>query len=88
MSINHTATISINYTTIILFFEASRTPLGPTQHFIEQAQEPFPWLKRPGREADHSSICSAVVITVWSYNFTLSSRGKVKVEFRSGALQH
>jgi len=42
---------------ISLFATASRPALGLTQPPIQSVQE----VKRPGREADHSSPCSAEV---------------------------
>jgi hypothetical protein len=57
---------------IFLFTIVSRTALGPTQ-------PPIQWIpgalslgvKRPGREADHSSPSSAEVNNAWSYTSTL-----------------
>jgi hypothetical protein len=56
---------------IFLFTTVSRAALGPTQ-------PPFQWVagalslvvKRPGREADHSSPSSAEVEVAWSYAST------------------
>jgi hypothetical protein len=56
---------------IFLFAQVSRTPLGPIQL-------PIQWVlgavslgvKRPGREADHSSPSSAEVNNAWSYTST------------------
>lgn len=36
--------------------------LGSTQHHIQWVLEvPFPWVKWPGQEADHSPVCSVEV---------------------------
>jgi len=48
---------------LLLFATASRPVLGTTQSPIQWV----PGLKRPGREADHSSPCSAKVKNTWSY---------------------
>jgi hypothetical protein len=45
---------------------ASRTALGPTQSPIQWVQG----VKRPGREADHSSPSSVKVRDAWSYTST------------------
>jgi len=60
---------------ILLFTTASTTALGPTQ-------PPIKWVpvalslgvKRPGREADHSTLTNAEVKNAWSYTSTLSIR--------------
>jgi hypothetical protein len=47
---------------IFLFPTASRPALGPTQPPIQWIQvAPYPGLKRPGREADHSPPANAMV---------------------------
>jgi hypothetical protein len=60
---------------IFLFITTSRTALRPSQ-------PPIQWVpgvlslgvKRPGREADHSSTSSAEVKNAWSYTFTFPIR--------------
>jgi hypothetical protein len=47
---------------IFLFYVASRPTLGPTQPPIQWVPRAgFPWIKRPGRKADHSPPSSAEV---------------------------
>jgi hypothetical protein len=56
---------------IFLFATASRPALGPTQPSIQWvAGDISPGVKRPGREADHSSLSSAKVKNAWSYTST------------------
>jgi hypothetical protein len=50
---------------------ASRLDLGPTQPPIQWVLgAPFPGVKRPGREADHSLPPSAEIKNAWSYTST------------------
>jgi hypothetical protein len=44
-----------------------REILGPNQPVIQRGPGYFPGVKRPGREADHSSPPSAEVKNEWSY---------------------
>jgi hypothetical protein len=54
---------------IFLFTTASRTPLRPTQPPIQWIPVPLSQvIKRPGREADHSTLSSAK--DMWSYTST------------------
>jgi hypothetical protein len=56
---------------IFLFNAASRTVLGPTQPPIQWVPGALSLgVKRPRREADHSSPSSAEVKNAWSYTFT------------------
>jgi hypothetical protein len=56
---------------IFLFTTASRTALGPTQPPIQWVPGALSLgVKRPGREADHSSPSSAEVKNSWSYTST------------------
>jgi hypothetical protein len=51
-----------------LFSTASRSNLGPNQPPIQWVPgAPFPVVKRPGREADHSPPASAEVKRTWAY---------------------
>jgi hypothetical protein len=54
---------------IFLFIAASRPVLGPTQTPIQWVS----WVKRPGREADHS-LPSSAEVNEWSYTSTPSIR--------------
>jgi hypothetical protein len=57
---------------IFLFTTASRPVLGPTQPPIQLVRGALSLgVKRPGREADHSSPSSAEVKNAWSYTSTL-----------------
>jgi hypothetical protein len=52
---------------------ASRPALGLTQPPIQWVPvTPFPEVKRPRREADHSPPCNAEVNNTWGYTFTPS----------------
>jgi hypothetical protein len=51
---------------VFLLATASLPALGPTQPPIQSV----PWIKRPGREADHSPPPSAEVKNAWSYTST------------------
>jgi hypothetical protein len=54
-----------------LFSMSSRPVLGPTQPPIQWVPRDLsPGVKRPGREADHSSLASAEVKKMWIYTFT------------------
>jgi hypothetical protein len=54
-----------------LLFAAYRPALGPTQPHIQWVPVAlFLWIKRPGREADHSPSSSAEVENAWSYTST------------------
>jgi hypothetical protein len=55
---------------IFLFTTASRPALGPTQPPIQWVPGSFPGVKRPRREADHSSPSSAEVKNAWTYTST------------------
>jgi hypothetical protein len=56
---------------IFLFTTAYRPALEPTQPPIQCVPGNFtPWVKRPGREADHLSPSSAKVKNEWSYTST------------------
>jgi hypothetical protein len=56
---------------IFLFTAPSRTALGPTQAPIQRIPGALSlWVKRPGREADHSPPCSAELKNAWSYTST------------------
>jgi hypothetical protein len=51
-----------------LFSKSSRPALGFTQPLIQWVPgAPFPEVKRPGREADHSPPTSAEVQKMWIY---------------------
>jgi hypothetical protein len=55
------------------FSMSSRPALGPTQPPIQRVPgAPFPGVKRPGREADHSPPTSAEVKKMWIYTSTPS----------------
>jgi hypothetical protein len=57
---------------IFIFTIASRTALGPTQPPIQWVPGALSLgVKRLGREADHSSPCSADFKNAWSYTSTL-----------------
>jgi hypothetical protein len=57
---------------MFIFSTASRTALELTQPPIQWVTEGLsPGIKRPGREADHSTPSSAEVKNVWSYTSTL-----------------
>jgi hypothetical protein len=57
---------------IFLFTTASRPALGSTQLPIRWVPEVLSaGVKRPVREADHSSISSAEFKNAWSYTYTL-----------------
>jgi hypothetical protein len=49
-----------------LFTPASRPALGP----IQPPTQGVPGVKRPGREADYSSVSSAGVKNTWNYTST------------------
>jgi hypothetical protein len=56
---------------IFLFTTASRTALGPTHPPIQWVPAVLSLgVKRPGREADHSTPSSAEVKNAWSYTST------------------
>jgi hypothetical protein len=56
---------------IFSFATASRPALGPTQHPIQWVPEALsPGIKRPGREADHSSPSRSDDKNAWSYTCT------------------
>jgi hypothetical protein len=56
---------------IFFLITASGTALGPTQPPIQWGPGAlYLGVKRPGREADHSSPCSAGVKNEWSYTST------------------
>jgi hypothetical protein len=60
---------------IFLFTTASRPTLGPTQPPIQWVPGTLSLgVKRPGREADHSTPSSANVKNAWSYTSTLPLR--------------
>jgi hypothetical protein len=60
---------------IFLFTTGSRTALGPTQPPIQWVTGALSlWVKRWGREADHSPPSSAEVKNGWSYTSTLPIR--------------
>jgi hypothetical protein len=55
---------------IFLLSTASRLALGPTQPPTQRVPGALsPWVKRPGRDADHSPPSSAEV-NAWSYTST------------------
>jgi hypothetical protein len=56
---------------IFLFTIVSRKVLGPNQPPIQWVPGALSlWVKRPGREADHSLPSSAEVKNAWSYTST------------------
>jgi hypothetical protein len=62
-------------TLFLLLAIASRPAVGPTQPPIKLVQGVLsPWVKRPGREADHSPPSSAEVKNIWSCASTLQIR--------------
>jgi hypothetical protein len=55
----------------VLFSTTFRPALGPTQPFLRWAPGTLsPWVKRPGREADHSPPSNAEVKKTWIYTST------------------
>jgi hypothetical protein len=56
---------------IFLLTTASRPVLGPTGSPTQRVSEALPlWVKRPGREADHSPPSSVEVKNAWNYTTT------------------
>jgi hypothetical protein len=53
----------------VSFSKSSRPPLGPTQPVINRHRGPFPGVKRPGRDVNHSPS-SVEVKNEWSYTST------------------
>jgi hypothetical protein len=55
---------------IFLFTTGSRQALGPHSLLSDGYKGYFPGVRRPGRDADHSSTSSAEVKNAWSYTST------------------